>query len=422
MDFLLSFISLFMCTFGFGAILFSTNKMQLRIPNLIFLLSSMWLTYIVVISFYLLNLLDYIFYVNIILFIAWTASISRFSVHSFNIKNLISKTVLVVASVILVVFEYQPTFYDWDAVISWNRWAVEIARGNYSSHTAYPIGIPTLWSYVYLSQDNDSVYYIAKFIMPIVEIVVLISAVERLINIRRLSSAPFVLFTLIFILTYGHDIESGYADAPLALFVFIFLYLLLDYLKEEKKFNIERELLLFFLASFCAVIKQPGIVILALYISFQLRAIIFNNEKRYFRIIFIFISLAPLALFLILFKYQEHPAQIFGNLNYLMSLSSSSNKLQIIQVLNGFKTFASLSGNMQTFFLTILSLGFIIFYWRQLRTEIVLILTVFTFGFVSYIYCCSYDGRNAMWLMGVLYALATLGLEKLIDHVKVKFS
>ena len=54
-------------------------------------------------------------------------------------------------------------FTKWDAVVSWNRWAIELVNYTYEPASAgYPILFPGIWSLIYKAQGTTEIWFLAK--------------------------------------------------------------------------------------------------------------------------------------------------------------------------------------------------------------------------------------------------------------------
>lgn len=55
-------------------------------------------------------------------------------------------------------------FTHWDAVVSWNRWAVELHEGVFAGSRGYPLGLPILFSLIYTISQETNVQTLVKYI------------------------------------------------------------------------------------------------------------------------------------------------------------------------------------------------------------------------------------------------------------------
>jgi hypothetical protein len=55
-------------------------------------------------------------------------------------------------------------FTHWDAVVSWNRWAIELHEGTFNGSRGYPLAIPALFSLVYTFANETNIQTLVKYI------------------------------------------------------------------------------------------------------------------------------------------------------------------------------------------------------------------------------------------------------------------
>jgi hypothetical protein len=55
-------------------------------------------------------------------------------------------------------------FTHWDAVVSWNRWAVELHEGVFKGSRGYPLGMPILFSLIYTISQETNIQTLVKYI------------------------------------------------------------------------------------------------------------------------------------------------------------------------------------------------------------------------------------------------------------------
>lgn len=106
-----------------------------------------------------------------------------------------------------------------DAVVSWNRWATELAHNFYRPYNAgYPVLFPGIWSLIYKAQGTTDIWFLTKgslIIIPVIVILCISQFMER-----------GALFTwIVGILFFGHffsrdrilkSLGDGHMDAPVA--------------------------------------------------------------------------------------------------------------------------------------------------------------------------------------------------------------
>ncbi|MEN6462622.1 MAG: phospholipid carrier-dependent glycosyltransferase [Syntrophomonas sp.] len=158
-------------------------------------------------------------------------------------------------------------FNGWDAVISWNRWAVDWFHQELPSKVQhYPQLLPANWSIAYVF-INQPLQLFPKAIMPLFFLNILLIMLD--LGITKKSRAYLLSIpvgAVLFRQIYGGLIAEGYADIPVAFFAFLSICCLLAAQEITDKKELGSYLLLGAVFS-CggAVTKQAGLYILALY-------------------------------------------------------------------------------------------------------------------------------------------------------------
>jgi len=157
-------------------------------------------------------------------------------------------------------------FNTWDAVLSWNRWALDWAQNHLPVSTQYyPQLLPANWSLTYVFTGSLQVQFFAKAIMPLFMLFLL-----ALLFDLGWDFKSFGYFIAIVICRYmlkkflGEYISDGYADIPVTFFAFASVYTLLKARRATRPADLRASILLAgVLAGGAAVTKQPGVYLLA---------------------------------------------------------------------------------------------------------------------------------------------------------------
>ncbi|MBI9046076.1 MAG: hypothetical protein JEZ06_16405 [Anaerolineaceae bacterium] len=158
-------------------------------------------------------------------------------------------------------------FNSWDAVLSWNPWAVDWASNQIPEETQlYPQAIPANWSLSYILLNTHQVQTFAKSIMPLFYILVLVLMLDLSIDYK---SYGFLIGIIIFrYMTknfLGEFIAEGYMDIPAAAISFVAIYGLLKAQITENQHLFKMFIICSALsAASAALIKQAGGFILIL--------------------------------------------------------------------------------------------------------------------------------------------------------------
>ena len=202
--------------------------------------------------------------------------IDTYRIVNYDLKSAL-KTIYTILWLIFAIVIINPTglagigevFVSGDSVISWNRWAVEIATTGEPSHpNRYPELIPSILSIPYVFMNNVWIQFFSYAIMlffPSCLILTCISIYHKF-PLSALFSA--ILLFLWPIKKFVH--YAGYADIPVATFSFMAISALIWGYKENE--SIRKKCLIisaFFLGAACET-KQSGIILLFFYPLFIL--------------------------------------------------------------------------------------------------------------------------------------------------------
>lgn len=179
-------------------------------------------------------------------------------------------------------------FTHWDAVVSWNRWAVELYDGTFQGSRGYPLAVPILWSIVYVVSEETNVQTLAKYICvywPFVGGLALFASARyapKLKNVLALSS----IFYLYLLSKGSHTIDfvfSGLVDPFMAAFGALFIYFAAavssKVIADHKEFKAIVAAVLVSLAG-GALIKLTGVILL---FDFICLICIFTLYKKQFQ-------------------------------------------------------------------------------------------------------------------------------------------
>lgn len=166
-------------------------------------------------------------------------------------------------------------FTEWDAVVSWNRWAKEWFAQKPSGSVGYPPGLPILYSLVYKAAGTIDVQTLAKTVaayFPFFGIFCLwrIGSLDK----RLKSSSIIAGLIYIFLMQRGNGgrdfVFSGYTDPVMASLGAFSLYalVLIRESVSHKRVTKTPDFLAVVSALFalvaCAVVKQSGVILAAL--------------------------------------------------------------------------------------------------------------------------------------------------------------
>ena len=120
-------------------------------------------------------------------------------------------------------------FQQWDAVVSWNRWAIDWAANQLPRATGlYPQLLPANLSLSYVFQGSSEIWIFAKAYQFLFCLMMLLAMLDLARVEGRFGYVPGVVITylLLVALLRFRMLSSGYADVPLAFFTLAAVYAL----------------------------------------------------------------------------------------------------------------------------------------------------------------------------------------------------
>ena len=310
-------------------------------------------------------------------------------------------------------------FNTWDGIVSWNRWAVEMAQGEYEPiDGAYPILFPGLWSLIYRGQNDHTIWFLAKasmYLMPVLVTLATTVLVERAKLIEALVVALFG-FTFFFVSRADFLLE-GMMDVPVAVLMLcasVLIYLSIDNIENDNVDGAASDLRL--AALFCglaAITKQAGVLLIipllvaAFLVLRRSRASIGASLGLATR------ALAPLLLFLLI--YSQRQPDPLGNVDYLRTLSAETpaGESKWSHAYYWLKTMWQ-----PQMLLLVAALPFASFGLLKRPTGVVGVTFLLTAIIGSFIFadCCSYEPRNGWWILSLLVIGSLFGLCAVIPR------
>lgn len=310
-------------------------------------------------------------------------------------------------------------FETWDAVVSWNRWAVDWAGNHFPLSTQdYPQLIPTSWAMIYTLIGTTEVQFFSKSIMPLFSLLIMLLMLGMGLETKNagyfLGVILFRYFLKKFLLEF---IISGYVDLPLAFFGFLAVLLLWYAWREpdaKRKMNLLAQAVLF--ASGAAVTKQAGLYLLGL--VFVLGVGFAHgrpNLKRYtleWRK-YLLMVLIPLILVVPWYAYkflnfapEVETSHLMIPIDDTQNAHDTAHPLALI--LNGLK---SLGNPLAIFLFLIPALLVVENYWRWITLTIVLPFTLI------WAFYASYDTRNLTMMLPLAAVIAGMGVMGFAEWV-----
>ena len=314
---------------------------------------------------------------------------------------------------------YELIFNTWDAVVSWNRWAIELAGNIYKPYNAaYPILFPGIWSLVYEVQQDTTIWIMAKTTLFIFPISITIYGCLKFIEGHWLSASLFLLLGYELLISKFNTLTGGYMDYPVAAMLLLGLGSLVYVVDNSsngrnQKSNGEALLFCAILISLACITKQAGSLgLIPLFFVFLKKICTKKLHNRQI-ITFILLLFTPILSFLIMFYMEEN--SIVGNIELLHTLSKTkAGEINIF-----FHTLTLLksviSPWLMTLLLTLSAFNFFNYKEKSGQFGIVCLITTIC-GFFIYAFCASYSQRNGIWLFSFLVASAMSGATTFENH------
>lgn len=152
-------------------------------------------------------------------------------------------------------------FNTWDAVVSWNRWAVDWASNHFPYSTQdYPQLIPANWALIYQFIGTTEIQFFSKAIMPLFPLLIFLMLLGLGFETRNPAFFLAIELTRLIIKKFSAEfIAAGYVDFSLTFFVLLsFIMLFLAYKSENLDDRLRYLFLSFIFVSGAVVTKQPG--------------------------------------------------------------------------------------------------------------------------------------------------------------------
>jgi len=388
--------------------------------GLIISFSASWAIFLIIFNFKLETIYLYILVLSVFIY-------SLF--YMLNAKNIRSNNnyltwVIVMTAMLPLLSRVGYGFRSWDAVVSWNRWAVELFNNEYNPFgTAYPILLPSQWSLIYKLQGTSEIWWTAQlslFVIPLITLALLITLYKESKNKAYIFMAIFFYPYLVWINTI-----YGYMDMPVMLIGLLSILMLYNIEINTDGYDIEyyayASLLL---AGIATIIKQAGFVFLIFAIIYiLLNRKLFRNKKRL--IIAILISILYFSTYL--FIYFQYHDNIMGNLEHLEKISAFKSfgndfHQNITYIWKTFFSYPSGVSSITPFFVFIGLLLFVVKELRKYNSIGLLSGVFFIIGTLLWIKFFSYDARNSYWVKSFFLIFFSINVHYIFTKYIEKFT
>jgi hypothetical protein len=159
-------------------------------------------------------------------------------------------------------------FTAWDAINSWNKWALAWAAGEVPLYTQnYPQLIPANWSLTYIFMGSTKVQFFAKALMLCFTFLILLLFMDLGFQTDKGGFLAGCVITYLLLKKFLlPQLTNGYVDIAAAFFAFLTVYSLVKLLNTQDE-N-QRPILLVLSAVFAggaAMVKQTGVYVFLVY-------------------------------------------------------------------------------------------------------------------------------------------------------------
>lgn len=310
-------------------------------------------------------------------------------------------------------------FHGWDAVFSWNRWAIDFFNNKIPLSTYhYPLLIPANWSVSYVLCGYP-LQFIAKAMMPLFLIFQVYAFI--ILAIKRYS---FVFIYAVIFLFMGFNRlnwTEGFVDVPVAFYsILVFICLSLINKEDEEKDKMRYIYLSALIACGSAVTKQAGIFVVLIYplllVLLTSDKLVWNSKK--------IIKLTLLFLLLILIIIV--PYYVYAGMAIKKGMAASevpyvTNEIYngaswLERVLNAGKMFSNIFNSRILFFICLIPFlfSFTVRTYRFLNFSVVLpYLVIWTLFF-------SYDLRNSAIVIPYFCLAIGAGIDIILRRLPQK--
>ncbi|MEI6706846.1 MAG: hypothetical protein WCK96_06880 [Methylococcales bacterium] len=305
-------------------------------------------------------------------------------------------------------------FQNWDAVVSWNRWAVVFASNSLPTDSYhYPLLIPANWSISYIITGTNW-QFLPRAIMPIFLIFMVLTQI--LLGLRHRNTA-WLITAIILLPLLSYNWTDGYADVPVAFFSWLAILCILIATELPASNNKVGCLILLgaIFAVSSAVTKQAGLFIVIVYpiIALLLKAVPKGKVIHYF-IIYLLLILFIVAPFYLFAEYNIALGKNSSEVSYVTGNLSLHNNLGYLErIFPSLQNYAHLFGGW-LLFLPLLSIAF---YACRYRLERILFLTAFLPYLLLWAVFFSYDTRNSALSIPIFALIVGYGGDRLVNKL-----
>lgn len=417
--------ALFLIAFGLGVFWRSPNRHDLFFFSFSSMIKSFYLAWFVFLASYFTSLgqalpiLSILFAgaaIVVLMGRIMAGAVQMPAVPGTGTRRLILVVALAAGLGLSLVAAVRPigdVFTTWDALVSWNRWAIELSANQYRPLTsAYPILMPALWSLIYEAQSNSALWYFSRALMSVIPLGVM--ALVAYVGLRRGVISFLALFLPLFFGFISKDaLYSGYMDQPSAILAVAGLLVSTLALSETESSRRNEFLMLGVMSVALAVLTKQHAIFSAFAVCSLVAVMAFRRQISFVRagglaVLF----LVPVLSFL--FIYFQQQDALLGNLHLLNNVADKAAAGQSKVLVAAKRLSAELPLWLWLLVAggTLLNLASI----RKPEALFALLIAALTIpGFLMYADCCSYSERNGIWILGHLSVSCYVGVTLFVE-------
>ena len=241
-------------------------------------LSMSWVIFLISFIFGIDNI--YLYILSLLSFL-YTLLIVYKNTHYERNNNIFRIWILSLTIMIPSLIYFGYGYNAWDAIVSWNRWAIELYDNIYQSiNAAYPILLPAIWSLIYKIQGTSEIWFTSQltlFFLPLILVVFLLTLFKE-------THEKTYLFILVLIYPYlvWRWTYIGYMDMPvmlIGLLSIISMYTAEVYKNKGNNEFICYIYLVLLLSGTASLVKQAGLMFLIFNLVY-LKTIYFYSKGK----------------------------------------------------------------------------------------------------------------------------------------------
>jgi hypothetical protein len=308
---------------------------------------------------------------------------------------------------------------SYDAILSWNKWAIAWANNTLPRATAhYPQLLPAIWSILYLLIGNTKIQFFAQAIMPLFTFFILLMTVDLGFCKKNMGFFLGAALTYLVLKKFlGSYIIEGFADLPSAFFAFSAVYLLLNFQMDGRRIINKKEYGFFIAASAagCAITKQVGLIFLLffsiLFFLYYIKPLILVEKEKAIKTILIILILVLIVVVPWYVYKQVIIWQGLENSEVQGVVSITENAFSSISLSNRFSDIGKMLGKYLYLLILIIPISFFVEPLIQ-SINLFLILPLFIFWGLF----ASYDFRNLAIALPLFGMSSGVTLQYLIER------